>query len=74
MEETKYNEGLWKQFKDSKPTQQPRKVGLSMEDLKTIKLHIFGETVKHTEQILFNWEDLQQAIKHYRFIYKYNLA
>lgn len=68
-----YNKGMLWQMKNN-PVQQPRKHGITREDLFMSKLYIFGETIKHTEEIVNDLEDLHQAIEHYRFLSKYNLA
>lgn len=71
--EAEYNQGIFRQMMNN-PVQKLKRLELTKQDFLDIRAYVWGgEIIKHTESVVYG-EDLHQAIKHYRFLYKYNLA
>ena len=68
------NRGIVQQMKDwnSKPPTEYNKI--TKEDIISIQSYLFGREIKYTKDLVFEQEDVETAINHFKFVTKYNLC
>ena len=68
------NRGIVQQMKDwnNKPPTKYNKI--TKEDIISIQSYLFGREIKYTKGLVFEQEDVETAINHFKFVTKYNLC
>lgn len=67
------NRGVVQQMKDWHSEPLIKGTGITIDDIISIRSYIFGREIKYTKDLVFEQEDVETAINHFKFVTKYNL-
>ena len=67
------NRGLIQQMKDWNSRSPIQYNKITKEDIISIQSYLFGREIKYTKDLVFEQENVETAINHFKLITKYNL-